>query len=219
MANCQPKQLKFVGEEKFMCRKGTKERYLMLVAETNIAKLQDAVDVLPLEPTTVLNPNEVPKEVAQTTMTPPVLISVPNWEAMSCNEILSEIQSIQDMLMTSKFSIDVVNQYNQIISEGKATFTRKCENIVAEPVPADQPILPTDQTPKPVETAPIGSTTTITTTGVPIIQTTGAFKPPVGGVGGGGGGATKVEPTKAMKINWLWVVIGVTGAYLLLKRK
>jgi hypothetical protein len=193
MANCQPKQLKFVGEEKFMCRKGTKERYLMLVAETNIAKLQDAVDVLPLEPTTVLNPNEVPKEVAQTTMTPPVLISVPNWEAMSCNEILSEIQSIQDMLMTSKFSIDVVNQYNQIISEGKATFTRKCEKIVAEPVPADQPILPTDQTPKP--------------------------KPPVGGVGGGGGGATKVEPTKAMKVNWLWVVIGLTGAYLLLKRK
>lgn len=217
MANCKPKQLKFVGEEKFMCRKGTKKRYLMMVAEPNISKLQDVVDVVALEPTTVLNPNEVPKEVVQTTMTPPVLISVPNWEAMSCNEILSEIQSIQEMLMTSKFSIDVVNQYNQIISEGKATFTRKCEKIVAEPVPADQPILPTDQTPKPVDTAPIGSTTTITTTGVPIIQTTGAFKPPVGGVGGGGGGAKTETPKKT--INWLWVVLAITGGYLLLKKK
>jgi hypothetical protein len=220
MPNYQPKKLKFYGEEKFMCqKKNTRKRYLMATAESNLAKLQEAIDVVPLEQATVINPSVVPTDATTTTMTPPVLISVPNWEAMDCKTILIEIQSIQDMLMTSKFSQDVINQYNQIIADGKATYTRKCEVVTTEPTPHAPPqILVPEPTPTPT---PV-STTTITTTGVPIIQTTGTtgglIKPPMGGGGaGGGGGATEKKTEK--KPNWLLIGAIAVGVYLLFRKK
>lgn len=224
MPSNQPKKLKFHGEESFMCKGDrTKKRYLMLTAEPNIAKLQESVDVLPLEPSTVLNPTEMPKEAVQTTMTPPVMISVPNWDTMSCQQILEEIKSIQEMLMVSKFSADVVNQYNQIIAEGKATYTSKCESGGGDITPHAPPKLEVPEpTPTPTPTPTGVGTTTITTTGVPIIQTSGtlggAIRPPVGG-GGGGGGAVEKKPTTEKKPNWLLIALLVGGAYLLFRRK
>jgi hypothetical protein len=224
MPNYQPKKLKFYGEEKFMCqKKNTRKRYLMATAESNIGKLQEAIDVVPLEQATVINPSVVPTDATSTTMTPPVLISVPNWEAMDCKTILIEIQSIQDMLMTSKFSQDVINQYNQIIADGKATYTRKCEVVSLEPTPHAPPQLEVPEpTPTPTPTPTPVSTTTITTTGVPIIQSTGTtgglIKPPMGGGGSGGGGGATPKPTEK-KPNWLLIALLVGGAYLLFRKK
>lgn len=233
MSNYQPKKLKFHGEDKFMCRKkNTKQRYLMATAETDLGKFQEAVDTVPLEQATVINPSAVTTDAVATTNTPPVLITEPNWDAMDCKTILIEIQTIQDMLMVSKFTQDVRDQYDRIIADGKAAYTRKCEVVTPEPTPHAPPALevpeptPTPSptpTPPPTISVPPTGTTTITTTGVPIISTGTAggtgIVPPKSSGGGGGGATTPTGVKPQKKINWLLIGAVALGAYLLLRRK
>ena len=142
MSNCRPKQLKFAGEDSFMVSKPGTKKYLMAVAqETDVLVKQNKInaEVVPMDNISVTNPTEVASDV-QVTTSAPVMIQSPDWNTLSCDQILKEIESIQNMLMVSRFSSDVYNAYLDIIQKGKQVYVSKCEKT-------ELPILPPDEVP------------------------------------------------------------------------
>jgi hypothetical protein len=139
MNKYNPRSLKFAGEDSFIVPKpGTKKFLMAIASETTLIDKQNAInaEVVPLDNTTIINPTEAPSD-SQTTTTPPVMIQSPDWSSLDCKQILVEIESIQNMLMVSKFSSDVYDAYQKIIQEGKQVYTLKCEKTI---LPTEEPI-------------------------------------------------------------------------------
>lgn len=142
MSNCRPKQLKFAGEDSFIVPKPGTKKYLMAVAqEPDVLVKQNLVnaDVVPMDNTTITNPMEVSSDVV--TSAPPVMITSPNWESLSCAQIQSEIDGIRNMLMVSKFSDPSVYQaYQDIIAKGEYVYAQKCTKtqLPIDIIPADE---------------------------------------------------------------------------------
>lgn len=142
MSNCRPKQLKFVGEDSFIVAKPGTKKYLMAVAqEPSVLVKQNAInaEVVPMDNVTITNPVEVSSDVV--TSAPPVMITSPNWESLSCAQIQSEIDGIRNMLMVSKFSDPSVYQaYQDIITKGEFVYAQKCTKtqLPIDIIPADE---------------------------------------------------------------------------------
>jgi len=118
---------------------GTK-KYLMAVAqETDVLVKQNKInaEVVPMDNISVTNPTEVASDV-QVTTSAPVMIQSPDWNTLSCDQILKEIESIQNMLMVSRFSSDVYNAYLDIIQKGKQVYVSKCEKTELSILPPDE---------------------------------------------------------------------------------
>lgn len=208
-----PKRLKFAGEENFIVKKGRNNNYVMAISSevsSDVVQAQTAtnVDVVPLEPTTVTSPTALPKEAIVDTP-PSILISSPDWASMDCDSIRKEITRLEEMLTYSKFGEDVIYQYRQIIAKGYDALAH-CSKIEPSDLPPAPPVVDEQPTPKP-------NTTTITTTGVPIIQSSAVpiagLKPSIGGASGGGGAKEEKKTT-----NWWWLVAIATGVYFLTKK-
>lgn len=141
-----PKRLKFYGEDSFIVKNPRTKKYLMAVAqEPDVLVKQNLVnaEVVPMDNTTITNPTEVSSDVV--TSAPPMMITSPNWESLSCSQIQSEIDGIRNMLMVSKFSDPSVYQaYQDIIAKGEYVYTQKC---VKSQLPND--IIPADEVPPP----------------------------------------------------------------------
>lgn len=142
MSNCRPKQLKFAGEDSFIVPKPGTKKYLMAVAqEPDILVKQNLVnaEVVPMDNTTITNPTEVSSDVV--TSAPPMMITSPNWESLSCAQIQSEIDGIRNMLMVSRFSDPSVYQaYQDIIAKGEFVYAQKCTKtqLPIDIIPADE---------------------------------------------------------------------------------
>lgn len=138
MSNCRPKQLKFAGEDSFIVQKPGTKKYLMAVAqEPDVLVKQNAInkEVVPMDNITITNPTEVASDVV--VATPPVMITSPNWESLTCAQIQSEIDSIRSMLMVSRFSDPNVYQaYQDIIAKGEFVYAQKCTKTQ---LPSDVP--------------------------------------------------------------------------------
>jgi hypothetical protein len=146
MSNCKPKQLKFAGEDSFIVQKPGTKKYLMAVAQEKDTLLtQNAInaEVVPMDNISITNPTEVASDV-QVVAPPPVMIQSPDWSVLTCDQILKEIESIQNMLMVSKFSDpNIYSAYQDIIQKGKIIYSEKCEKISIIPpdeVPPAPPV-------------------------------------------------------------------------------
>lgn len=142
MSNCRPKQLKFAGEDSFIVPKPGTKKYLMAVAqEPDVLVKQNAInaEVAPMDNVTITNPVEVSSDVV--TSAPPMMITSPNWESLTCAQIQSEIDGIKSMLMVSRFSDPSVYQaYQDIIAKGEYVYAQKCTKtqLPIDIIPADE---------------------------------------------------------------------------------
>ena len=137
----KPKKLKFSGEESFMVPKEGQKFLLAVGADVIAVDKQNAenVDVAPLNPTSVKNPNEVTTQVAS----PSVVIPVPDWNSMDCPTIQAEVNHLEEMLTYSRFTPEIQSQYQSIIQSGKDTLASKCGGGQTPPdvVPPAPPVI------------------------------------------------------------------------------
>jgi len=135
----KPKKLKFSGEESFMVPKEGEKFILAVGADVVAIDKQNAenIDVTPLEPVSVTNPNVVVADT-QVTTPPSVVIPVPNWRTMDCASIQAEINNIEQLMMTSRFSQEIRTQYENILAEGRSVYNSTCLNQVEPPPPPDE---------------------------------------------------------------------------------
>ena len=133
-----PKKLKFSGEESFMVPKEGEKFILAVGADVVAIDKQNAenIDVAPLEPVSVTNPNVVVADT-QVTTAPSVVIPVPNWRSMDCASIQAEINNIEQLMMTSRFSQEIRTQYENILAEGRSVYNSTCLNQIEPPPPPD----------------------------------------------------------------------------------
>jgi hypothetical protein len=141
----KPKKLKFSGEESFMVPKEGEKFVLAVGADVVALDKQNAenIDVAVNTPTSVTNPNEVATDT-QVSTPPSVLIPVPDWNSMDCATIQSEINHLEEMLTYSRFTPDVMSQYQSIIANGKSVLNSKCgggEVIPPDVVPPAPPVI------------------------------------------------------------------------------
>ena len=134
-----PKKLKFSGEESFMVPKEGEKFILAVGADVVAIDKQNAenIDVAPLEPVSVTNPNVVVAD-SQVTTAPSVVIPVPNWRSMDCASIQAEINNIEQLMMTSRFSQEIRTQYENILAEGRSVYNSTCLNQIEPPPPPDE---------------------------------------------------------------------------------
>lgn len=138
-----PKKLKFSGEESFMVPKEGQKFLLAVGADVVSMDVQNKenIDVAPLEPTTVTNPNVV--TTTQVATPPPVVIPAPDWQSMDCATIQSELNHLEEMLTYSRFMPDILSQYQSIIENGKSIYNSKCGGgqIPPDEVPPAPPVI------------------------------------------------------------------------------
>lgn len=119
---------------------------------------------------------EKPKEksAAGDIQTPPIIPNLPtsttptfpDWESLDCDSIEREIAALQQTLLTSRFSGEMVDLYNAAISRGTAVKAQKCG--IAPPVLGDTPLppaSPTPRTPSPISVNPLGVSLSASTLG------------------------------------------------------
>ena len=119
---------------------------------------------------------EKPKEksAAGDIQTPPIIPDLPtsstptfpDWESLDCDSIEREIAALQQTLLTSRFSGEMVDLYNAAISRGTAVKAQKCG--IAPPVLGDTPLppaSPTPRTPSPILVNPLGVSLSASTLG------------------------------------------------------
>lgn len=135
----KPKKLKFSGEESFMVPKEGEKFILAVGADVVAIDKQNAenIDVTPLEPVSVTNPNVVVADT-QVTTSPSVVIPVPNWRTMDCASIQAEINNIEQLMITSRFSQEIQTQYENILAEGRSVYNSTCLNQIEPPPPPDE---------------------------------------------------------------------------------
>jgi len=135
----KPKKLKFSGEESFMVPKEGEKFILAVGADVVAIDKQNAenIDVTPLEPVSVTNPNVVVADT-QVTTPPSIVIPVPNWRTMDCASIQAEINNIEQLMMTSRFSQEIRTQYENILAEGRSVYNSTCLNQIEPPPPPDE---------------------------------------------------------------------------------
>lgn len=133
-----PKKLKFSGEESFMVPKEGEKFILAVGADVVAIDKQNAenIDVAPLEPVSVTNPNVVVAD-SQVTTAPSVVIPVPNWRSMDCASIQAEINNIEQLMITSRFTQEIRTQYENILAEGRSVYNSTCLNQIEVPPPPD----------------------------------------------------------------------------------
>lgn len=124
----KPKQLKFAGEDSFIVPKPGTKKFLMAIAQEEgaIGKINAInAEVAPMDNVTITNPTEVSSDVISTP--PPMMITAPVWESLSCSQIQSELEGIRNMLMVSRFGDPSVYQaYQDIIAKGELVYNSKC---------------------------------------------------------------------------------------------
>jgi hypothetical protein len=134
----KPKKLKFSGEESFMVPNEGEKFILAVRDDVDAIDKQNAenIDVAPLEPVSVTNPNVI---VADSQVTTPlsVVIPVPNWKSMDCASIQAEISHIEQLMITSRFTQDIRTQYENILAEGRSVYNSTCLNQIEVPPPPD----------------------------------------------------------------------------------
>ena len=133
-----PKKLKFSGEESFMVPKEGEKFILAVGADVIATDKQNVenIDTAPLEPVSVTNPNVVIAD-SQVATSPSVVIPVPNWRTMDCASIQAEINNIEQLMMTSRFTQDIRTQYENILAEGRSVYNSTCLNQIEVPPPPD----------------------------------------------------------------------------------
>ena len=133
-----PKKLKFSGEESFMVPKEGEKFILAVGADVIATDKQNVenIDTAPLEPVSVTNPNVVIAD-SQVATPPSVVIPVPNWRTMDCASIQAEINNIEQLMMTSRFTQDIRTQYENILAEGRSVYNSTCLNQIEVPPPPD----------------------------------------------------------------------------------
>ena len=133
-----PKKLKFSGEESFMVPKEGEKFILAVGADVIATDKQNVenIDTAPLEPVSVTNPNVVIAD-SQVATPPSVVIPVPNWRTMDCASIQAEINNIEQLMMTSRFTQDIRTQYENILAEGRSVYNSTCLNQLEVPPPPD----------------------------------------------------------------------------------
>lgn len=133
-----PKKLKFSGEESFMVPKEGEKFILAVGADVIATDKQNVenIDTAPLEPVSVTNPNVVIAD-SQVATPPSVVIPVPNWRTMDCASIQAEINNIEQLMMTSRFTQDIRTQYEYILAEGRSVYNSTCLNQIETPPPPD----------------------------------------------------------------------------------
>ena len=133
-----PKKLKFSGEESFMVPKEGEKFILAVGADVIATDKQNVenIDTAPLEPVSVTNPNVVIAD-SQVATSPSVVIPVPNWRTMDCASIQAEINNIEQLMMTSRFTQDIRTQYENILAEGRSVYNSTCLNQLEVPPPPD----------------------------------------------------------------------------------
>jgi hypothetical protein len=140
----KPKKLKFSGEESFMVPKEGQKFLLAVGADVVAIDKQNAenIDVAPLEPTTVTNPSVVSSDT-QVATPPAVVIPVPDWQSMDCPTIQSELNQLEEMLTYSRFTPDILSQYQSIIENGKSVYNSKCggSQLPVDEVPPAPPVI------------------------------------------------------------------------------
>lgn len=140
----KPKKLKFSGEESFMVPKEGEKFILAVGADVVALDKQNAenIDVAPLEPTTVTNPSVVSNET-QVVTPPSVVIPVPDWQNMDCPSIQAEVNHLEELLTYSRFTPDILAQYQSIIESGKSVLNSKCGGGQTPPdaVPPAPPVI------------------------------------------------------------------------------
>lgn len=121
---------------------------------------------------------EKPKEksAAGDIQTPPIIPdppisstpTFPDWESLDCDSIEREIAALQQTLLTSRFSADMVDLYNAAISRGMAVKAQKCG--IAPPVLGDSPLPPVSAppppSPSPIVVNPLGVSLSASSLGV-----------------------------------------------------
>ena len=133
-----PKKLKFSGEESFLVPKEGENFILAVGADVIATDKQNVenIDTAPLEPVSVTNPNVVIAD-SQVATPPSVVIPVPNWRTMDCASIQAEINNIEQLMMTSRFTQDIRTQYENILAEGRSVYNSTCLNQIEVPPPPD----------------------------------------------------------------------------------
>ena len=133
-----PKKLKFSGEESFMVPKEGEKFILAVGADVIATDKQNVenIDTAPLEPVSVTNPNVVIAD-SQVATPPSVVIPVPNWRTMDCASIQAEINNIEQLMMTSRFTQDIRTQYENILAEGRSVYNSTCLMPLEVPPPPD----------------------------------------------------------------------------------
>lgn len=130
-------------------------------------------------------------------------LSFPNWEILGCDDLSSEIASIENTLATNKFDAITKNIYQTALAKARSAKARNCNPSIAP-------------TPSPIA---IGTPAIITPIGG-----VGLGLPPMGGGFGGGGGRggseeEVQESAPVKKGNPLLLIILGIGAIYLLTRK
>lgn len=142
----KPKKLKFSGEESFMVPKEGEKFVLAVGADSIALATQNAenIEVAPLEPISVTNPNVVVSDT-QISTPPPTIITVPDWNTMDCATIQSELAKLEYILTVSRFVPEVRNQYEAIIASGKDILASKCNGggsvLPPDGVPPAPPVI------------------------------------------------------------------------------
>lgn len=126
----QPRKLKFSGEESFIVNDGRDRKFLMMTADPTIGKTVSP-DILVPTDETVKTPVTRPIVVPE----PPVILTFPMWETLSCDQIQVEIQNLQNILTTSRFTEDIRAQYESQIALGRKTYDNKCGKVDLPPAP------------------------------------------------------------------------------------
>ena len=115
------------------------EKFILAVGADVVAvdkQNAENIDVTPLEPVSVTNPNVVVADT-QVTTAPSVVIPVPNWRSMDCASIQAEINNIEQLMMTSRFTQEIRTQYENILAEGRSVYNSTCLNQIEPPPPPD----------------------------------------------------------------------------------
>jgi len=155
---------------------------------------------LPEKPQPVGKGAPLPVEVDLPPTTQPQIseVSFPKWDALGCDDLSSEIASIENTLATNKFDAVTKNIYQTALSNAKSVKSTKCQPAAAPTNPIETPAM----------TLPITSI--------------GLGLPPIAGGFGGGGGGGEEETAQAPKkksSSLIWIILGIGAIYLITRKK
>ena len=128
----------------------------------------------------------------------PTLLTI-DWDSLSCDEINTKIQAIQDLLAVARMVGEERARYEAALERGNAAKVQKCGVT-----PPALPDVPPPPTPAPLPAPTPKPASPLVNLGVP---------PARGGAASGGGSGDKKEEKKSNL--WIWLLVAA-GAYLLL---
>lgn len=142
-------------------------------------------------------------------------IEYPQWIALDCNTLESELNRFREFTTTIKDD-RVVSAIRAEIQKGEAVKATKCASP-KENVPPANPIPPAD---KPAPPPAGGGTVSTSPPAFVPLNVPSLGKPPASGLSGGSGGGTESQKeTEKKKPNWLlWVLIGGVLLYFATKK-